>query len=165
LCLEHGSPSSFFPELKIHLRQLAHGSLHVEEDLDPAFLDLPAAGAEAISPVHCRLDVGLSDGGLFATGSLSVRIRQQCVKCLQFFESTLEVPNFAMQVELNGSESVDLTPEIREDILLVLPSHPRCDADGRTNCPASFQSAPAAPLTEEADHSAWDALDQFKPKK
>jgi len=151
--------------LKIHLRQLTHGATHIEEDLDPAFLDLPAAEAEAVSPVHCQLDIGLSDGGLFATGSLSVRVRQQCVKCLRPFESTLELPNFATQVELSGSESVDLTPEIREDILLVLPSHPRCDADGRTKCPATFQSAPAAPLAEDADHTAWDALDQFKPKK
>lgn len=152
--------------MKIHLRQIPPGdTLHLEEDVDPGFLELGSADAEAVSPVHCALDAGLSDGGLFATGSLSVRVRQTCVKCLQPFESTITAPDFAAQVELNGRESVDLTPEIREDILLVLPSHPRCDADGSTTCPATFRSAPHAPLTEETDHTAWDALDQFKPKK
>lgn len=152
-------------DLKIHLRQLPHGTEHFEEEISPEFLELETAGATPLSPVHCSLDVGLSDGGLFATGSLSVRVQMECVACLRPFETTLSVPSFGVQVQLEGHESVDLTPEIREDILLTLPSHPRCDADGRTKCPATFQSAPAAPLSEEADHSAWDALDQFKPKK
>jgi uncharacterized metal-binding protein YceD (DUF177 family) len=151
--------------VKIHLRQIPQGAtLHLENDLDPAFLEL-SADAKPKGPVHCSLDVGLSDGGLFATGSLSLTVEMTCVACLRTFETTLSVPDFALQIELAGGESVDLTPQIREDILLVLPSHPRCDSDGRTKCPATFQSAPAEPLIDEADHSAWDALDEFKPKK
>ena len=151
--------------MKIHLRQLTHGHAHLENDFDAASLELEKTGARATGPVHCSLDVGLSEGGIFATGLLSVPVQLECVKCLRAFETTLTVPDFAAQVELEGRESVDLTPEIREDILLVLPSHPRCDADGRTKCPATFQSAPAAPLTEEVDRSTWDALDQLKLKK
>lgn len=151
--------------MKIHLRHIPQGSTtHLEEDIDPAFLDLASVGGEPAGPVHASLEVGLSGSGLFATGSVSVPVRLPCVKCLRPFEMTLAVPEFAMQRELDGRESVDLTPELREDILLVLPSYPRCDVDGSTTCPATFQSAPAAPLTEEADHSAWDALDQLKPK-
>jgi uncharacterized metal-binding protein YceD (DUF177 family) len=151
--------------VKIHLRQLTHGHAHIEEDFDAAGLELENTGARATGPVHCSLDLGFSDGGLFATGSLSVPVELQCVKCLQNFETTLSVPDFATQVDLDGRESVDLTPEVREDILLILPSHPRCDDDGRTKCPATFQSAPAAPLTEEVDSSTWNALDQLKLKK
>lgn len=152
--------------MKIFIRHIPQGStLHVEEDLDPAFLELVPEDAKPKGPVHCSLDVGTSDGGLFATGSLAVPVEMTCVACLRTFETTLAVPDFGTQIELQGGESVDLTPQIREDILLVLPSHPRCDSDGRTKCPATFQSAPAEPLIDEADHSAWDALDEFKPKK
>ncbi len=152
--------------MKIHLRQIPQGdTVHLDQDVDPAFLELEATGAEAASPVHCSLDVGLAGSGLFVTGRVSVEVRQSCVKCLRPFESTIAIPDFATQIELDGRESVDLTPEIREDILLVLSSHPRCDADDSTTCPATFRSAPSAPSTEETDHSAWDALDQFKPKK
>jgi len=151
--------------VKIHLRQLTHGFAHLEEDVSPASLELETTGATPTGPIHCSLDIGVSDGGIFATGTLSLPVKMECVACLRPFETTLTVPDFATQVELDGRESVDLTPSIREDILLILPSHPRCDADGTTKCPATFQSAPAAPLTEEVDHSAWDALDQLKPKK
>jgi uncharacterized metal-binding protein YceD (DUF177 family) len=151
--------------VKIHLRQLTHGYAHLDEDIDPAFLELESMGATPVGPVHCSVDAGVSDNGVFATGSLSIPVKMECVACLREFESTLSVPNFAAQVDLDGRESVDLTPAIREDILLILPSHPRCDADGRTKCPAKFQSAPAAPLTEEVDHPTWNALDQLKPKQ
>jgi uncharacterized metal-binding protein YceD (DUF177 family) len=151
--------------VKIHLRQLTHGTAHLEDDLDPAFLELETMGVTSTGPVHCSLDVGMSDGGLFATGSLSIPVKMECVACLRTFDTELTVRDFAAQEDLEGRESVDLTPAIREDILLTLPSHPRCDADGRTKCPAKFQSAPAAPLTEEVDRSTWDALDQLKPKK
>ncbi len=152
--------------MNIHLRQIPQGgTIHLEEDLDPAFLELATTDARPKGDVHCSIDAGLSGGGLFATGELSLPVEMTCVACLRAFETVLSVPGFATQIELDGRESVDLTPEIREDILLVLPSHPRCDSDGRTKCPATFQSAPAEPLTDEADHSAWDALDQLKPKK
>jgi len=152
--------------VKIHLRQIPQDTtIHREEDLDPAFLELDPSEAEATTPVHCAFDIGLSGDGMFATGRISVGLRQTCVKCLRPFETTLVVPDFGTQIELDGRESADLTPEIREDILLVLPSHPRCDADGSTKCPATFRSAPAAPLTEEVEPSTWDALDQLKPKK
>ncbi|HEY8901517.1 MAG TPA: hypothetical protein VIM61_13980 [Chthoniobacterales bacterium] len=152
--------------MKIHLRQIPQDTtVHLTDELDPAFLELDPEEATAITPVHCALDVGVSGGGLFATGRITVGIRLTCVKCLNEFDTTFVVPDFAAQVELDGRESVDLTPEIREDILLVLPTHPRCDADGRTKCPATFRSAPAAPLTEEVEPSTWSALDQIKPKK
>ncbi len=35
------------------------------------------------------------------------------------------------QIDRTGPELVDLTPAIREDILLALPPYPRCDWDGK----------------------------------
>lgn len=143
------------------------GTLHVEGDLDAAILELDPAEGAPLSPIHCALDVGLSGSGLFAVGSLSVQLRLRCVACLRDFEMDLALGDYALQIERNGAEFVDLTEEIREDILLRLPSHPRCDADGSRECPARFQDAPGAPLSEEPDaaSSAWNALDQIKPKK
>lgn len=66
-----------------------------------------------------------------------------------------------MQVELGGSETVDLTPFIREDILLVLPAHPRCDWDGQKVCEGAGEwKTPAENPEETAD--AWEALDKLK---
>jgi len=152
--------------MKVHLRQIPQDStLHLEGEEDAAFVELEEAGAQAVSPVYYSLDAGLSDGGIFASGSLNVRVQLKCVACLEPFEMDLSIDPFAMQKELDGRELVDLTPEVREDIHLALPAYPRCDAEGGKSCPASFpQQAPADDASPLSDAAAWEALDKLKNK-
>ena len=151
--------------MKIHLRQIPQGgTLHVEGVEDARFLELEEVGARACSPLHYELEVGLSGGGIFATGRLSLSVRLRCVACLDEFETQLTVDPFALQKELDGRESVDLTPELREDIHLALPAHPRCDADGNKTCPARFMQAPAD-ASQPPGNAPWGALDRLKTEK
>lgn len=154
--------------MKIYIRDIPQdATIHIEEALDAAFLGLPELGAKALGPVSCAVDAGVSGSGFFAIGVVSVPVEMTCVACLEPFEKKLEVTEFAVQIELAGNEIVDLTDSIREDILLNLPPYPRCDVDGARQCPATFPTAPGAPLTEEsiADSSAWNVLDQLKSKQ
>ena len=150
--------------MKVHLHQIPEGeTLHIEGEEDAGFLGLEEANAQALTPVRYSLDVGLSDGGLFATGEISVRVRLTCVKCLEFFEKEVEIAPFALQKELDGRESVDLTSEVRDDIHLSLPAYPRCDSESGRTCPASFSPAPAD-VPEASGAAAWEALDKLKTK-
>jgi uncharacterized metal-binding protein YceD (DUF177 family) len=117
--------------------------------------------------VRYALDVGLSGGGLFATGEIGVDMELECVKCLEHFTFPLEVKEFAFQMELTGAEMVDLTEPIREDILLALPAHPHCDWNGEKVCPGAFHElketeSPEDPDAEKPD--IWGPLDQLKLK-
>jgi uncharacterized protein len=87
-------------------------------------------------PLHYDIDVGVSDGGLWANGSLSQPVELRCVSCLQKFVHEIRVPAFAVHTELHGPETIDLTPFVREDLLLNLPAHPHCDRDGDRVCRA-----------------------------
>jgi uncharacterized metal-binding protein YceD (DUF177 family) len=148
--------------MKVHLRQIPEGhTLHLEGSEDAAYVGLEEAGATALSPVEYSLDVGISDGGIFATGHLAVKVRLRCVACLEDFETELRVPEFALQKQLEGPELVDFSEEVREDIQLALPAYPRCDAEGRKTCSASFPQAPAD-SSPSPGASAWNALDQLK---
>jgi uncharacterized metal-binding protein YceD (DUF177 family) len=152
--------------MKVHLRQIPEGdTLHLEGEENAGPLGLEEAGAVPVSPLRYSLDVGTSDGGLFATGSLAVRVRMQCVACLEDFERDIVVDPFSLQMDLPGSESIDLTPLVREDIHLTLPAHPRCDSNGGPKCPASREGVPGSdrrPIPSTA--SAWDALDKLQHK-
>jgi uncharacterized metal-binding protein YceD (DUF177 family) len=93
---------------------------------------------------------------------LGVDLEMVCVGCLEKFVMPVRVDEFACQVELTGSEEIDLTEPIREDILLALPAHPRCDWDGRKACPG-VQRPPAADTEGgESQPDVWGALDQLK---
>ena len=151
--------------MKVHLAQIPPGeTLHLEGEEDAAPLELEAAGAQPTGPLEYSLDVGLSEGGLFATGSLSVPVRMVCVNCLEPFERQIVADPFALQMDLPGPETVDLTPEAREDIHLLLPAHPKCDQGGDKTCPAHFPSGARTspmPTGREARPAIWQALDQL----
>ncbi|EDY18507.1 hypothetical protein CfE428DRAFT_3892 [Chthoniobacter flavus Ellin428] len=153
--------------MKIHLNQIPTEGRHFEGTDPSKILDLrEESNVRPVSDIQYSLDVGLSDGGLFATGQLGVDLDLQCVGCLERFQYPLRVPGFACQIELTGSEMVDLTEPVREDILLALPPHPHCDWNGKRVCPGvSYRSKTEvadAPLAEKPD--AWGALDQLKLK-
>jgi uncharacterized protein len=150
--------------ISVHLQQLPLDGQHLEGEEDATFLDLGEIGAKAAGPVRYELDIGLSGGGLFATGRVSAPVEMTCVACLQPFVFEAVVEPFATQVEIDGRELVDLTPLVREDILLALPNHPRCDLTNSSPCP--FQSAAkSAGGTQKSTESAWDQLDKLKLKR
>ena len=157
--------------MKIHLRQIPDDGLHLEGEEDRDILELPAEeGARPLGPVRYSLDLGLDANGLWATGELFVDLELRCVRCLEPFAFPLHVPDVALQIERPAHETVDLTPYLREDILLALPAYPHCDWSGERVCPVSLETPEeAAPLEESAGGndfqppSAWATLDQLKP--
>jgi uncharacterized metal-binding protein YceD (DUF177 family) len=147
--------------MKIHLKQIPAQGLHLDGDEDCPIHDLEAEGIRCAGWLHYNIDLGIAGGALWARGSLSQRVELSCVSCLEEFVYEIQVPAFAVHIELDGPETVDLTPLIREDLLLNLPAHPRCDREGNRVCKAT------QPVTVEQDtkrQSDWSALDKLKFK-
>lgn len=156
--------------MKVHLRQIPVEGLHIEGDDSTVDLAVEGEYLKVLSPVNYSLDVGLSDGGLFATGQLGVDFERECVSCLEKFTYPMRLEDFALQMELPGTETVDLTPLVREDILLALPQYPHCDWDGRKVCkgPLKFKSKARPAKASEPPSTGpavWEELDKLKVKK
>lgn len=147
--------------MKVHILQIPDEGKHIEGEDPASVLALSEPNFEAVAPLSYSLDVGLSEGGLFATGSLRTVFKMECVSCLESFETPIEVPDFACQVELSGSEEVDLTENLREDILLALPPHPRCDGTGNRVCAGPPKSVGQTPQAENP-RKVWGDLDRLK---
>lgn len=148
--------------MKVHLRQIPADGLHLEGEEDCPIPELEKDGIACAGPLQYALDIGISEGALWANGTLTQAVELACVSCLERFVHTIRVPQFALHTELAGPETIDLTPFIREDILLNLPAYPRCDREGGRVCPAPHRAAePAAgvPETRKPDWSALDKLD------
>lgn len=158
--------------MKIHLRQIPEDGLHLEGEEPSAVLDLPTDDLlRTLSPLRYSLDIGMSSDGLWVTGELALDLELECVRCLEKFVYPLVVPDVALQMELPPQETVDLTPYLREDILLALPAHPHCDWSGERVCPGRQAAKGGAASEEGAGEpsrapSAWEVLDQIrKPAK
>ena len=148
--------------MKIHLKQIPAEGLHLEGEETCPIPELEKDGIRCVGPLHYELDLGVSNGALWANGSLTQAVEMSCVSCLEKFVHEIKVPAFAIHMELHGPETVDLSPLIREDILLNLPAYPHCDREGDRKCKASI------PLPAEAESKRkpdWSALDKLKVKK
>jgi uncharacterized metal-binding protein YceD (DUF177 family) len=147
--------------MKVHLKQIPTQGLHLEGEEECPIQDLESEGIRCAGRLHYDVDVGVAGSGLWANGSLSQPVELRCVSCLEKFPHEIRVPAFAVHMELQGPETVDLTPFMREDILLNLPAHPHCDRDGDRVCKGQ--------QLETADHDTkrkpdWSALDKLKLK-
>lgn len=148
--------------MKVHLRQIPAEGLHLEGEEECPIQDLASEDMECAGPLRYSLDVGISEGAVWASGRLEQPVHLRCVSCLEKFVHTIEVPEFALHMDTGGPELVDFGPMVREDILLNLPAYPRCDREGGRVCPAAQtlgQHASGAPETRKPDWSALDKLD------
>ena len=119
--------------MKVHLKQIPAEGTHLKGKEKTDILELEDDQVRPLGTVEYSVDIGISGTSLFVTGSLAVDVELECVSCLKRFVYPVRVENFSAQVELTGPELVDLTPWIREDILLALPVHPHCDWDRKTS--------------------------------
>ena len=151
---------NFTPALVTEVRPLG-----LKGELPFAALELNDQIARAEAPIEAELLV-LRDGeNLLVTGTLVTTLQVICGRCATWMpwpvrarvEHLLEAPHPA---------SIDLTPLLREDILLELPLNAACHlgADGR--CPVTgelYQPRPENTGTLDTGE-VWEALSQIKPK-
>jgi uncharacterized protein len=148
--------------MKVHLNQIPPEGLHLTGDEDCALGDLGSQEILCVGPMRYSLDLGVSDGALWVNGTIAQTVELPCVACLERFDHEIKVPAFALHTELHGPETVDITPFMREDILLNLPPYPRCDRDGGRVCKAAKMETHPGNGKAKAD---WSALDKLKIRK
>jgi uncharacterized metal-binding protein YceD (DUF177 family) len=148
--------------MKIHLRQIHADGLHLAGEEECAIPELTTEDARSTGPLRYALDLGISEGAVWATGSLAQPVELRCVRCLEPFPFEIEAKAFSIHHDLTGPELIDLTPYLREDILLNLPPHPHCDREGGRVCPAAPEVGSSAPEGPEKRQPDWSALDKLK---
>ena len=154
--------------MKVHLKQIPPEGLHLEGEEDCLLAELEPEGVRCAGPLKYNIDIGVAEGALWANGTLGQPLELRCVACLEKFVHEITVPAFALHTELHGPETVDLSPFMREDVLLNLPAHPRCDMDHTRRC--SGAAAQRELRGEDRGQGAakrehdWGELDKLKPK-
>lgn len=108
------------------------------EGEEPAeVLDLGDADeVKPAGPIKYRIRVSNAGDSIVARGVLKVDLLVECVRCAVSFRLTVSDPEFVAVREVqNKDESIDLTQDIRESIILAFPTTPLCAPDCRGLCP------------------------------
>lgn len=159
--------------IRINIADIGPDGLEMDGTEDAAFLELDVAGGfpcEVLDDVHYHLHASLAGPDLLVTGKAAVRIKTQCALCLK--ELILEIGSEKICIfrEKVPHEIVDITDDIREDILLAVPDRFKCSENCRgicTGCGADLNNEPCRCKKKKKkqspeDNHAWDALDDLK---
>jgi uncharacterized metal-binding protein YceD (DUF177 family) len=159
--------------LKINLRHLEETELHRKGELSAEEMDwgVRDEAISAVGPLAFDLVVQRVEDALLVQGGLRLSLECVCVRCLKSFPLALKLSPWTRHLPLQGEESapvvndcVDLTPYVREDILLEFPRHPLCDAECRGLPRSSIGKSHSAASSGKPglDQSAWAELNKLK---
>ncbi len=162
-----------FMPLTVNLRHLEEHNLELKGELPvkDLELDLRDEVVRAEKPLLYELEVQRLDDALLVRGRLLLPLQCRCVRCLKQFIHPLKLDSWTRHLPLEGEEKVavgndcvDLTPGLREDILLEFPQHPLCEADCSGMPKENRGIADKASGTGQTkEHSsAWAQLDKLK---
>jgi uncharacterized protein len=157
--------------ITINLRHLEAHEARLDGELPAEELDLGLRDEiiKAEKPLKYGIEVQKLDGGLLLNGRLELVLRCQCVRCLKPFEYNVILSPWTRHLALAGEESVvvsndcvDLTPYVREDILLEFPQHPVCEAEC-SGLPRNESGRAKTSKTAQTRQgsSAWAELDKL----
>jgi len=159
--------------MKIDPRNIPPEGLQVVGTRPASFFGLPPDDpVQAISQFAYDLLIIRDDEDLVVTGTLSATFQLECGRCTESFPYKVELTHYATELPIENESPVDLTEPLREDILLALPNHPRCE-NGNVEpreCPAegrfdAVTDDASEEQHEEPDRNVWGALDQLQNLK
>ena len=157
--------------LTINLRHLERHDLHLRGEL--LIEDLDLAGIDELiqlpTPLQYDLRIERPGNDILVRGSLFVALDCQCVRCLKPIKNSIRLDPWMCDIPLVGEDQVhvdndcvDLTPFVREDILLAFPQHPLCDKECVGLPQASQFGQPIKPSESGPGSSAWAELNKLK---
>lgn len=115
---------------------------------------------EPSSDIQYDLSAELIASELLVRGKVSAQFEGLCSRCGDPISITVYDDEICFTLNV-GEEivEVDLTPELRESILLSLPSHPVCGTDCLGLCPrCGSRLTGGACACPAAPHPGWEAL-------
>lgn len=120
------------------------------------------------APIRYDLNAQVVSHELVVQGSLEVDVTVECSRCAGFFSTRVRDSSFLRAYAVpEGTESVDLTEDIREDILVNLPAFPVCRPDCKGLCPRcgkNWNEGLCSCKPSTGGPSGWSALDGLKIK-
>jgi uncharacterized protein len=156
--------------VQVNIRHLKEKEAHLRGELPVAELDLENKDdlIHARRPLRYELTAQKIGAAILARGRVELTLDCECARCLKPFAHRILLEQWTAHLPLEGPEKTpvkedlaDLTPYLREDILLEFPQHPLCGADC-AGLPNRAKESKTKGGRQAEVSSAWSALNRLK---
>lgn len=121
--------------MKIDINQIQPEGLLLEEAIVPSELDIETDTVKFSGPIMVKAEVSRITNAVTVHADIRVPMHMRCSRCLEDFSV-----DYRKKLQLNYQVSstdltVNLTPDIRQEIFLDYPIKPLCSSGCRGLCP------------------------------
>ena len=153
--------------IRIETTQIGEEGYSVSGEEPGELLELerdPVARSEG--PIQYELTVERAGQELVVRGQVEAPVRLRCSRCAQFFSTTARVSSFLRAYEwAEHPEFLDVSADVREDLLLEIPSFPLCRESCKglcAQCGQDLNEGTCGCVPPERVASPWSALDALR---
>ncbi len=119
--------------MKIHVSQIPPEGLQTHATYHPASLDMERDDVHLIEPFEMDAFITKVDGELVVKADIRCPLRCACARCLEEFDSTVRA-NALLSYSVQPTDVVDITNDIRQEIILAYPMFPACQPGCKGLC-------------------------------
>lgn len=150
--------------LIIDIQKIPPGGMHLSGTIDPSELDVDGGGVAAKGDLSYDLNVEIVGGEFLARGRLRIPIELACSRCLKPFDARIDVNRFTFSQQVKGLETIDLTGNLREDIIIALPIKPLCARTCKGMCAQCGKdlNLERCSCASRNDDARWNAIEGLK---
>lgn len=133
--------------------------------LPPAIFGLDEDHLSFPNPLAYELRISRTGDDLLLRGQSRTTARCRCDRCLQYFDLELRCEDLCRVYQNVTEEGLDVTEDLREDVLILLPQKFLCQAACRGLCRICGQNLnvrACACTPPPAVAGQWDQLDELK---
>ena len=152
--------------IKLLVKRLTVDGVDISGEEQPSALEIEAGGdARPSGPLRYNIRAALVNNGIVVTGKASAKFECRCGRCAASF--AMDVANEEVCHFYEGVDQVelDLTEDIREDILINLPYYLVCSEDCKGlcfKCGKNLNEGACDCVGDKPSAAPWSELDKLK---
>ncbi len=125
--------------MKIHVNRIPVDGLREESMYDPKILDMTRADIQVEDPIRVAAFIIKAKREIVVQADIHCALKLCCARCLRAFEQPLHT-SATLNYQVLPTDVVDITEDIRQEIILAYPMIPVCRQDCRGLCPHCGQN-------------------------
>ncbi|MDD5546679.1 MAG: YceD family protein [Candidatus Omnitrophica bacterium] len=145
--------------MKIKINDIPNEGLAIEEKQNASELDLARDDLKFVTPVSLSVFIGRDKDEAYAHVSASGKIEAVCSRCLSSYTIDFK-KDFDFSYDLKGKTTLDLTDDIRSEIILEYPVKPLCKDGCKGLCQVCGKNLNEGSCGHKTDVQKWNRIEK-----
>ena len=138
--------------MKIHVKEVPEEGLSQHATYDPKPLDMEREDIHLTEPFGVEAFITRTEQELIVKADIRAPLLMTCARCLEDFSSQIET-DAIFHYKVQPVDTVDITDEVRQEIILAYPMFPICQTACKGLCSTCGQNLNIGPCSHAiAEH-------------